>query len=174
VLKFQFAIEAIIIFVKSIKKGIEWYVHFIGKSIIWIVIYLPGEILMNNNVLIVVGLVSASKREDDLEFVLGDLFFLQSWQKRICLVFMFVVWKTFWLVENSNKYDVKSDVKWLSSYSVTSFELLQLISNLSAAIIQRTVCYIVQTLQKSENRSSVLLTVIKDPLFVKGMFSLSI
>jgi len=33
-LKFEFVIEAIIIFVKNIKKGIEWYVHFIGKSII--------------------------------------------------------------------------------------------------------------------------------------------
>ena len=32
VLKFEFAIEAIIIFIKSIKKGIRWYVHFIGKS----------------------------------------------------------------------------------------------------------------------------------------------
>ena len=34
VLKFEFAIEVIVIFVKSIKKGIKWYVHFIGKSII--------------------------------------------------------------------------------------------------------------------------------------------
>ena len=34
VLKFEFAIEAIILFVKSIKKGIERYIHFISKSII--------------------------------------------------------------------------------------------------------------------------------------------
>ena len=30
VLKFEFVIEAIIIFVKNIKKGIKWYVHFIS------------------------------------------------------------------------------------------------------------------------------------------------
>ena len=33
-LKFEFAVEEIIIFIKNIKKGIEWYVHFIGKSVI--------------------------------------------------------------------------------------------------------------------------------------------
>jgi len=33
VLKFEFAVEAIIIFIKNI-KGINWYVHFISKSII--------------------------------------------------------------------------------------------------------------------------------------------
>ena len=32
--KFEYAVEAIIIFVKNIKKGIKWYVHFIGKSVI--------------------------------------------------------------------------------------------------------------------------------------------
>ena len=37
VLKFEFAmlclqcLQVIIIFVKSIKKGIEWYIHFIGQ-----------------------------------------------------------------------------------------------------------------------------------------------
>ena len=41
VLKFKFVIEVIIIFIKSIKKGIKWYVHFIGKSIIWTVVHLP-------------------------------------------------------------------------------------------------------------------------------------
>ena len=34
VLKFEFAVEVIIIFVKNIKKGIKWCVHFIGKSVI--------------------------------------------------------------------------------------------------------------------------------------------
>ena len=33
-LKFEFAVEAMIIFVKNIKKGIKWYVHFVGKAII--------------------------------------------------------------------------------------------------------------------------------------------
>ena len=33
ILKFEFATEVIIEFVKSIKKGIEYYFHFIGKSI---------------------------------------------------------------------------------------------------------------------------------------------
>ena len=32
--KFEFIEEAIIIFVKHIKKGIKWYVRFIGKSVI--------------------------------------------------------------------------------------------------------------------------------------------
>ena len=40
-LKFEFAIEAIITFGKNIKKGIKWYVHFIGKSIIWTAKYIP-------------------------------------------------------------------------------------------------------------------------------------
>ena len=34
VLKFEFEIEAIIMFVKNVQRDIEWYVHFIGKSII--------------------------------------------------------------------------------------------------------------------------------------------
>jgi len=34
VLKFEFEIEVIIIFVKNMKKGIKRYVHFIGKSVI--------------------------------------------------------------------------------------------------------------------------------------------
>ena len=34
VLKYEFEIEAIIMFVKNVKKDTEWYVHFIGKSII--------------------------------------------------------------------------------------------------------------------------------------------
>ena len=34
VLKFEFAVEAIINFVKNMKKDIEWHVHFIGKSVI--------------------------------------------------------------------------------------------------------------------------------------------
>ena len=34
VLKFEFAIEVTIMFIKKIKKGIDKYVHFIGKSII--------------------------------------------------------------------------------------------------------------------------------------------
>ena len=42
VLKFELAKEAIIIFVKSIKKSIVWYVHFITKSIIRTVIHLPN------------------------------------------------------------------------------------------------------------------------------------
>ena len=33
-LKFEFAIEAIIVFVKKMKKGINRYVHFIGKSVV--------------------------------------------------------------------------------------------------------------------------------------------
>ena len=31
-LKFKFATKVIVIFVKNIKKDIEWYVHFICKS----------------------------------------------------------------------------------------------------------------------------------------------
>ena len=31
---FEFAIEAITICVKNIKKNIDWYINFIGKSII--------------------------------------------------------------------------------------------------------------------------------------------
>ena len=30
----EFPVEAIIICVKSIKKGIEWYIHFIRKPVI--------------------------------------------------------------------------------------------------------------------------------------------
>ena len=37
-LKFEFAAELIIIFIKNIIKGINWYVPFIGKSVIIIVI----------------------------------------------------------------------------------------------------------------------------------------
>ena len=48
VLKLEFAIEAIIIFVKSIKRGIKWYFHFIGKSIIWTVIHLSKQVLRTN------------------------------------------------------------------------------------------------------------------------------
>ena len=33
-LKFEFAIEVIIIFVKNMKKGIKRYVHFIGRSVL--------------------------------------------------------------------------------------------------------------------------------------------
>jgi len=33
-LKFEFKVEAIIIFIKNIKKGIRWYIHFIGKPVI--------------------------------------------------------------------------------------------------------------------------------------------
>ena len=33
VLKFEFPVEAIIVFVKNIKIGIEWYVHFIGNTV---------------------------------------------------------------------------------------------------------------------------------------------
>ena len=33
-LKFEFVVKAIIIFVKNIKKGIKWYVPFICKSVI--------------------------------------------------------------------------------------------------------------------------------------------
>ena len=40
-LKFEFKVKAIIMFVKSIKKDIEWYAHFTSKSIIWTVIILP-------------------------------------------------------------------------------------------------------------------------------------
>ena len=40
--KSEFPVEAIIIFVKSIKKGIEWYIHFIGKPVILFAINLPG------------------------------------------------------------------------------------------------------------------------------------
>ena len=32
VLIFEFAIEAIVIFVKNLQKGIKWYIHFICKS----------------------------------------------------------------------------------------------------------------------------------------------
>ena len=38
----EFKVEAIIIFVKSIKKDIKWYVYFIGKSVIWTAITLPN------------------------------------------------------------------------------------------------------------------------------------
>ena len=38
VLKFEFAVEEIIMFIKNIKKTFEWYVHFIGKSVIWTII----------------------------------------------------------------------------------------------------------------------------------------
>ena len=41
VLKSEFVAEAIIIFVKSIKNGIEWYIHFLRKPIIWFAIILP-------------------------------------------------------------------------------------------------------------------------------------
>ena len=40
--KFELAIDAIIIFCKEHKKCIKWYVHFIGKSIIQTVKYLPS------------------------------------------------------------------------------------------------------------------------------------
>ena len=39
VIKFELTIEAIIVFIKSIKKGIKWYVHLIDKSIIHSYIY---------------------------------------------------------------------------------------------------------------------------------------
>ena len=42
-----FAIEAIILFVNSIKKVFEWYVHFIAKSIIWTVIFTIMYICVN-------------------------------------------------------------------------------------------------------------------------------
>jgi len=41
VLKFEFTVETIIIFVKSVKKDIERYVHFIGNSMTYTVINLP-------------------------------------------------------------------------------------------------------------------------------------
>jgi len=40
-LKIEFAEKAIIIFRKGIKNGIQWYVRFIPKSIIWTAKYLP-------------------------------------------------------------------------------------------------------------------------------------
>ena len=40
-IKSRLKAEAIIIFVKSIKKGIEWYVHFIRKPVIRFAIILP-------------------------------------------------------------------------------------------------------------------------------------
>ena len=40
-LKSEFPVEAIIIFVKSIKKRIQWYIHFIQKSVILFAINLP-------------------------------------------------------------------------------------------------------------------------------------
>ena len=33
-LKFEFKAEEIIVFVKNIRKGIKWYIHFIGKPVI--------------------------------------------------------------------------------------------------------------------------------------------
>ena len=39
--KSEFPVEAIVIFVKSIKKGIEWYVHFKRKPVILFAINLP-------------------------------------------------------------------------------------------------------------------------------------
>ena len=40
-LKYEFKVEAIIMFVKSIKKGIKWYIHFIQKPVILFAINLP-------------------------------------------------------------------------------------------------------------------------------------
>jgi hypothetical protein len=37
----------IIIFGKSIKKGIEWYIHFIHKSIIWLGKNLPNLVVLH-------------------------------------------------------------------------------------------------------------------------------
>ena len=41
-LKPEFLVELIIIFVKSIKKGIEWYIHFIQKPVILFAINLAN------------------------------------------------------------------------------------------------------------------------------------
>ena len=43
-LKSEFPVEAIIIFVKSIKKGIKWYIHFIQKPVILFALVLPSAI----------------------------------------------------------------------------------------------------------------------------------
>jgi len=43
VLKSEFMVEAIIIFVKNIKKHFKWYIHFIGKPVIWTAIILPFQ-----------------------------------------------------------------------------------------------------------------------------------
>ena len=40
-LKSEFPVEAIIIFVKSIKKGIKWCIHFIQKPVMLFAINLP-------------------------------------------------------------------------------------------------------------------------------------
>ena len=43
-LKSEFLVEAIIIFVKGIKKGIKWHIHFIQKPVILFAINLPFKI----------------------------------------------------------------------------------------------------------------------------------
>ena len=50
VLKSEFTVEAIIIFVNSIKKGIQWYIHLIWKPVILFVPVLPkSETLQNRS-----------------------------------------------------------------------------------------------------------------------------
>ena len=44
-LKSIFKVEAIIIFLKRIKKGIELYINLIRKPVIWFVINLPISML---------------------------------------------------------------------------------------------------------------------------------
>ena len=43
-LKFEFKVEPIIIFIKSIKKA-SGYVHFVGKPVIWTAIILPSNLV---------------------------------------------------------------------------------------------------------------------------------
>ena len=55
--KLKFPVEAIIIFVKSIKKYIKWYIHFIQKPVILFAINLPGELQLVNSCIIDLNLV---------------------------------------------------------------------------------------------------------------------
>ena len=45
-LKLEFVVEASIIFVKNIKKGLKWYDRFIGKSVIWTVMMFENSLFL--------------------------------------------------------------------------------------------------------------------------------